>query len=97
MAKGSLKIHSENILPIIKQWLYSDKDIFLRELISNACDAMSKLKMLRDQGKANVSDEELRIDVTVDKENSKWKSKPFPMKAKPPLLIGHATVLRATT
>ena len=43
---GKLKIHSENILPIIKQWLYSDKDIFLRELVSNACDACAKLKTM---------------------------------------------------
>lgn len=66
---GTLKIHSENILPIIKKSLYSDRDIFLRELISNSCDAMSKLKILRDQGEADVSDEELRIDIEIDKEN----------------------------
>jgi len=46
MAQGTLKIHSENILPIIKKWLYSDKDIFVRELVSNACDAISKLRLL---------------------------------------------------
>lgn len=59
MAK--LKIHSENILPIIKKWLYSDKDIFLRELVANACDALSKCKSLG-------LDDDLRIDITVDKE-----------------------------
>ena len=64
----TLKIHSENILPIIKQWLYSDKDIFVRELISNASDAIAKLKTLRDHGEAEVADEALRIDVTIDKE-----------------------------
>ena len=47
MTQGKLKIHSENILPIIKKWLYTDRDIFLRELVSNACDAMSKLKILQ--------------------------------------------------
>ncbi len=68
MAKGKLKIHTENILPIIKKWLYSDKDIFLRELVSNACDAMSKLKILRDAGEATFTDSELRIDITLDPE-----------------------------
>ena len=68
MTQGTLKIHSENILPIIKKWLYTDRDIFLRELVSNACDAMSKLKILRDQGKALFNDEELRIDIEIDKE-----------------------------
>lgn len=68
MNKGQLKIHSENLLPIIKRWLYSDRDIFLRELVSNACDATSKLKILRDQGHTDFSDSELRIDVVVDKE-----------------------------
>ncbi len=67
MAK-TLKIHSENILPIIKQWLYSDKDIFVRELISNACDAVAKLKTLRDHGEAEVADESLRVDVKIDGE-----------------------------
>jgi molecular chaperone HtpG len=66
MSKGTLKIHSENILPIIKKWLYSDKDIFLRELVSNASDALSKLKILRDQGEADFKDEELRIDIHID-------------------------------
>ena len=46
MGQGTLKINSENILPIIKKWLYSDKDIFLRELISNATDAIQKLQIL---------------------------------------------------
>ena len=42
--KGNLSINSENIFPIIKKWLYSDHDIFIRELVSNACDAVTKLK-----------------------------------------------------
>lgn len=65
MTKKSLSIHSENILPIIKKWLYSEKDIFLRELISNAVDAISKLKLLSKE----VPEEEFRIDITIDKEN----------------------------
>ncbi|MCB1116672.1 MAG: ATP-binding protein, partial [Chlamydiia bacterium] len=73
MTQGTLKIHSENILPILKKWLYTDRDIFLRELVSNACDAMSKLKILRDQGEAEFKDEELRIDIEIDKESKKLK------------------------
>lgn len=68
MTKKNLQIHSENILPIIKKWLYSEKNIFIRELVSNACDAIYKLKILRDQGAANAVDEEFRIDIDVDKE-----------------------------
>jgi len=69
MTKGSLKIHSENILPIIKKWLYSDKDIFVRELISNANDAIHKLKILHDRGEASIGEEPFRIDVSLNKEN----------------------------
>jgi molecular chaperone HtpG len=68
MTTGTLKIHTENILPIIKQWLYSDKDIFVRELVSNACDAIQKCRMLRDHGELQASDEEFRIDLRLDKE-----------------------------
>lgn len=68
MTRKSLEIHSENILPIIKKWLYSDKDIFVRELVANACDAIYKVKILRDQGEATATDEELRIDVKIDKQ-----------------------------
>lgn len=60
---GTLKIHSENILPIIKKWLYSDKEIFVRELVSNSCDAISKLRKL-----TNDAPEEWRIDIKIDKE-----------------------------
>lgn len=68
MSKGTLEIHSENILTIIKKWLYSDKDIFIRELVSNACDAIYKVK--QDQGTISSSEsEEFRIDVAIDKEN----------------------------
>ncbi len=62
--KGSLTINSENIFPIIKKWLYSDHDIFYRELISNGCDAVTKLKKLTLLGEYETSEEETyRIDV----------------------------------
>lgn len=64
--KKQLNIHSENILPIIKKWLYSEREIFIRELISNACDALQKRSVLAGMGEATT--EEPRIDVTVDKE-----------------------------
>ena len=47
---GNLSINSENIFPIIKKWLYSDHDIFVRELVSNGCDAITKLKKLAAHG-----------------------------------------------
>lgn len=62
MTKGTLEIHSENILPIIKKWLYSDRDIFVRELVSNACDAIQKFKILSGQ------DKDFKIEVSVDKD-----------------------------
>lgn len=68
MATGNLKIHTENILPIIKKWLYSDKDIFVRELVSNACDAIQKCRVLREHGEFTAADEEFRIDLRVDKD-----------------------------
>ncbi len=67
MQKKDLEIHSENILPIIKKWLYSDKDIFMRELVSNAIDALQKVKILREKGQAPQSDQEQRIDIEIDK------------------------------
>src|SRR5438105_4834489 len=67
MEKGSLQIHSENILPIIKKWLYSAKDIFVRELVSNACDAIQKVKILRDRGEIAAAEEEFRIDIHINK------------------------------
>lgn len=67
MSQKKLEIHTENILPIIKKWLYTDKNIFLRELVSNACDAISKMKTLRDQGKTKAPDSEFRIDINIDK------------------------------
>lgn len=67
---GNLAIHTENIFPIIKKWLYSDKDIFIRELISNSCDAISKLKQLHLMGEAQVAqDTSYHITVRLDEEN----------------------------
>jgi molecular chaperone HtpG len=68
MRNGQLSIHSENILPIIKKWLYSEKDIFLRELAANASDAIQKLSILQAQGLASGV-KEPRIDVCIDKEH----------------------------
>ena len=69
MAKGNISVNSENIFPIIKKWLYSDKDIFLRELVSNGCDAITKLKKLANIGEAKIAeDEKLRVEVRVDKQ-----------------------------
>lgn len=67
---GSLSINSENIFPIIKKWLYNDHDIFYRELISNGCDAITKLKKLDMMGEYALPDDyKARIDVVVDPEN----------------------------
>ena len=64
---GSLSINSENIFPIIKKWLYSDHDIFYRELISNGCDAITKLKKLELMGDyTKPEDVEYKIQVTVN-------------------------------
>ena len=71
MAKtGKIKISSENMMPIIKKWLYSDKDIFLREIIANGVDAITKHKKLVDMGEASKCEEEYRINVYVN-ENEK--------------------------
>jgi len=64
--KGSISIHAQNIMPVIKKWLYSDKDIFVREIVSNACDAISKYKVLAMNGAAPAKDA-YRVDVVVDK------------------------------
>lgn len=65
--KGSLSINSENIFPIIKKWLYSDHDIFFRELVSNGCDAITKLKKLEMMGEAEIADdEEFKIQILVN-------------------------------
>lgn len=66
--QGSVSISTENIFPIIKKWLYSEKDIFLREVVSNASDAISKLKKLISVGEASVEETEWKIEVSLDKE-----------------------------
>jgi molecular chaperone HtpG len=66
MRQNSLSIHSENILPIIKKWLYSSRDIFLRELVSNACDAIKKLRILQECQQASVDEKPFEIHVRVD-------------------------------
>lgn len=66
---GNISIHTENIFPIIKKWLYSEKDIFLRELVSNSCDAVNKLRKLASIGEADIpSDTKYMIKVIVNKE-----------------------------
>ncbi len=67
--KGSISVDAQNIFPIIKQWLYSDKDIFLRELVSNAADAAAKLKKLADMGETDIGSDELTITVALDEKN----------------------------
>lgn len=69
MSKGKISVHTENLLPIIKKWLYSDSDIFLRELVSNAQDAIMKLKKLISLGQYNCEDK-FEIHIELDKENS---------------------------
>ena len=65
---GTISINTENIFPIIKKWLYSEKDIFIRELVSNGSDAISKLKKLVAIGEAEFgSDEKYYIKVVLDK------------------------------
>ena len=69
MEKGNLSINSENIFPIIKKWLYSDHDIFFRELISNSCDAITKLKKLEMIGEYSIPEgDELKVEVIVNPE-----------------------------
>lgn len=70
--KGSLTINSENIFPIIKKWMYSDHDIFARELVSNGCDAITKLKKLDMIGQYSIPDgKDMEIRIVVDPENKK--------------------------
>ncbi|MBR5122164.1 MAG: molecular chaperone HtpG [Anaerotignum sp.] len=67
--KGNLSINSENFLPIIKKWLYTDKDIFIRELVSNACDAVTKLQKLNMMGEADIpTDEKYEIHVVLNQD-----------------------------
>ena len=66
--KGGLSIDAKHIFPIIKKWLYSDKEIFVRELVSNGCDAVTKHKRLVSLGEAKEFNGKYRIDVVLDKE-----------------------------
>src|SRR6476620_3640165 len=68
MQTGSIRVQTENIFPIIKKFLYSEHNIFIRELVSNAVDATQKLKTLSSIGEAKGELGELRIDVKIDKE-----------------------------
>ena len=68
MQKGQIRVQTENIFPIIKKFLYSDHDIFLRELIANAVDATQKLKTYASSGEAKGELGEFRIDVVLDKD-----------------------------
>ncbi len=65
--EGNIKISSENMMPIIKKWLYSDKDIFLREIVANGIDAITKFKKLVSMGETTDSGEEFNIKISVDK------------------------------
>src|SRR5438128_2656639 len=71
MESGHISIHAENILPIIKRWLYSEKEIFLRELIANAADAILKLSKLALIGEAKGEIPEAAIVIAVDKEQNR--------------------------
>ena len=72
MAKGNISVDSENLFPIIKKWLYSDKDIFLRELVSIGCDAVTKLKKLASIGEAQIDEnEKFKVTVSIFKDTKK--------------------------
>ncbi len=68
MAKGALSVDTEHLFPIIKKWLYSEKDIFIREVISNACDAITKHKRLISLGEADSDATKYQITVRADKD-----------------------------
>ena len=66
--RGNVSIEAQNIMPIIKKWLYSDKDIFIREVVSNGCDAITKLRMAGFSLAQGCS-----VRVEVDKENKELR------------------------
>ena len=68
MEKGHISVQAENIFPIIKKFLYSDQEIFLRELISNSIDATSKLKTISSKGDFKGDLGDLTIDIILDKD-----------------------------
>ena len=67
--KGKISVTTENIFPIIKQWLYSSQDIFLREVVSNSVDAITKRRHLANLGKIESMSEEARIDIILNQDN----------------------------
>ncbi len=67
LEQGNISIHTENIFPIIKKWLYSDHEIFMRELVSNAVDAMKKMSMVSRSGEYGQELGDMEITVTIDK------------------------------
>ena len=68
MKKGNIEVQTQNIFPVIKKWLYSDKDIFLRELTVNACDAITKIKKLQSLGEFKSDEKDFRVDIKCDKD-----------------------------
>ena len=64
--KGGISVETEHIFPVIKKWLYSDKEIFLREIVSNACDAVTKLRRLESLGQYDSDGEQYYVKVTLD-------------------------------
>ena len=66
--EGNIKISSENMMPIIKKWLYSDKDIFLREIVANGIDAITKFRKLADMSEAQEDGGEYCVKIAVDKD-----------------------------
>lgn len=66
--KGSIRVHTDNILPIIKKYLYADQEIFLRELVSNAVDATQKLRVLANRGEVAIDESELFVEIKLDTE-----------------------------
>jgi len=75
MQTGSIRVHTENIFPIIKKFLYSDHEIFLRELVSNAVDATQKLKTIASTGEFKGELGELKIEISLDKDKKLLKIK----------------------
>ena len=68
MKKGNIGVTTENIFPVIKKFLYSDHDIFLREMVSNAVDATQKLKTLASKGELKEEAGDLTVRVSIDKD-----------------------------
>ena len=66
--RGGISVEAAQIFPVIKKWLYSDKEIFLREIVSNACDAVTKLRRLISLGEAKDIEDDFKVTVTLDKE-----------------------------